>query len=106
MCVSFDPVENLYKCWYVDYAWDYDRYVNRDGAHYGLIAPGWFDTTSGKWLYAESKDGLNWDKPELDVCDIDGQKTNVCLDGQGEGQMYVGSIFLDPLEKDQDNQFQ
>ncbi len=105
MCVSFDPVEDIYKCWYADFAWDYERYMNRDGSHAGLIPAGMFDTTNWRWLYAESKDGLNWKKPELDVCEIDGRKTNVCLDGQGEGQMYVGSVFLDPLEKDQAKRF-
>ena len=105
MCVAFDPVEDVYKCWYEDYAWDYERYMQRKGRTSGLVPPGWFETTDMKWLYAESKDGLHWQKPELDICQIDGRKTNVCLQAGQGGQMYVGCMFLDPLEKDQAKRF-
>ena len=44
MNVSFDPLERLYKCWYCDYAWDYDEYMARGEDHAGLVVGGWLDT--------------------------------------------------------------
>ncbi len=34
--------------------------------------------------YAESRDGLHWVKPNLGICEIDGQDTNILLDGRLE----------------------
>ncbi len=52
---------------------------------------GWgIDFTEGKDVevskihvcYAESRDGLNWVKPKLGICEIDGEDTNIILDGR------------------------
>ena len=100
MCVAFDPEENLFKSWYYCYAWDYDRYFNKDGSHAGLNPPGWLETVDIRWMYAESEDGISWHKPELDYRKIDGQKTNICLGREDYGKGFIGSFFLDPLEND------
>lgn len=107
-CVAYDPVEALTKCWYADYAWDYERFMGRSQAHQGEdehIAPGWFDTTDCRWLYAESEDGVHFSKPPLDYRDFQGQKTNICLGREDYGQVYVASVFLDPFETDQARRF-
>ena len=108
VCVAHDARENLFKCWYCDYAWDYDRFMGRGEAHQGLdehIAPGWFDTTDNKWLYAESADGIHWRKPLLDYRTHNGRKTNICLGREDYGQVYISSMFLDTLESDESRRF-
>ena len=52
--VMYDDDENIYKMWYYC-----------DGGHLA---------------YATSKDGINWDKPELDVIIREGQKTNLVIE--------------------------
>ncbi len=108
VCVDYDPQERLYKCWYQDYAWDYERHMGRGSTHQGEdehIAPGWFETTDNKWLYAESDDGIEWRKPLLDYRQIGGQRTNVCFGREDYGQVYIASIFLDTLEQDPAKRF-
>lgn len=106
MCVTYDPHEEHFKCWYCDYAWDYEAYIGRKQFPSGLVVPGFqFETTDNRWLYAESEDGREWHKPELDYLAIDGRKTNICLGGGDHGQVYVGSFFLDTLEQDPDKRF-
>ncbi len=105
MNVSFDPLERLYKCWYCDYAWDYDEYMARGEDHAGLVVGGWLDTADCRWLYAESEDGINWHKPELDYRPVDGRRTNICLGREDYGQVYTSSFFLDELETDPARRF-
>jgi len=105
MGVAFDTLEKLYKCWYMDFAWDYERFMGRGGSHQGLVPPELFETTDMRWLYAESDDGIEWRKPELDYREIDGRKTNICLGREDYAQMYVGAFFLDALETDPAERF-
>ena len=109
VCVAFDPDERLYKCWYCDYAWDYERYRSGKKKADGLMdvddTVTWFGTTDNRWLYAESEDGIHWVKPELDYREIDGRKTNICLGREDYGQVHVASFFLDALESDPDKRF-
>lgn len=108
VCVAYDSLENLFKCWYSDFAWDYERFMGRSGGHRGLdehIAPQWFDTTDNKWLYAESGDGIHWRKPLLDYRTVDGRQTNICLGREDYGQVYVACFFPDALEKDEAKRF-
>lgn len=109
VCVAFDPIEKLYKCWYCDYAWDYEQYRNRKRQSEGLkdieMSVTWFETTDNRWLYAESEDGIHWVKPELDYREVDGRKTNICLGSPEYGQVHVSSFFLDSLEDDPNKRF-
>jgi len=58
-----DPADGLIKCWYEDL-----------GPLAGLRHP-W----RTRLLYAESEDGFTFRKPKLDVCPIDGKKTNIVM---------------------------
>ena len=104
-CVAWDPLEELFKCWYNDLAWDYDAFMGRDGDLSGLVPKDWFTSQDNRWLYAESEDGVKWRKPQLDYRDIDGQKTNICIGRSDYGQVTVGCFFLDTLEQDPEKRF-
>jgi hypothetical protein len=43
--------------------------------------------------YAESKDGVNWTKPKLDVIEMDGQKTNLLLLRDTPAAPYFHELF-------------
>ena len=70
-CVLRDPEDGLFKCWYEDLK---PQGENR------VVSPGapWF---LSRQCYAESEDGIHWRKPELDVLEVDGYKTNIVLGG-------------------------
>ena len=118
MCVAHDPDEKLYKCWYCDYAWDYQTFMANTpkakpaaaGARKALseafmVSGFQFETTDNRWLYAESEDGIEWRKPELDYLDVAGRKTNICLGGGRHGEVYVACFFRDELEQDPARRF-
>jgi len=74
----YDPADNLYKIWYTG----------------GFLA-----TT----CYATSKDGINWEKPVLDV----ERGTNIVVNPNHDGQRYFDSntIWLDHEAKNPDERF-
>jgi hypothetical protein len=81
--VRRDSRTGRFKCWYEDLI---------DHSH-----------TSPKWLiqarqcYAESDDGLSWTKPELDVVEEEGRRTNIVLGGrEGLEQVHSCHVIEDP----------
>ena len=64
--VAYDTERKLFRCWYEDV----DQKTEAAESDYG---------ESGALLYAESTDGLHWEKPLLEKVLVDGQKTNICL---------------------------
>ena len=68
--------DGLFKCWYEDMA--------------GTPAPEPIPNnpfgTFSRQLYAESEDGIHWQKPELDVYELYGHKTNIVLGDSEFGQ--------------------
>ena len=72
--VIWDDAMNKFRMWYTTAAWgDYERTA---GVRHCLA-------------YAESDDGINWEKPQLDLCPINGAKTNV---------LYTGTFSDDPAK--------
>lgn len=57
-----DPQDGFFKCWY------------EDG---GLDKPGNWSLSHSRVLYAESRDGIHWNKPELDIVLHKGRPTNI-----------------------------
>ena len=77
--VIFDEQEQLYKCWYCPFIVD-ERTTktplakrNPTATHYMSAKPNKRDEAI---LYAISKDGIHWEKPELGLVDFDGNKQN------------------------------
>jgi hypothetical protein len=74
--VFFDPKDQLFKMWY---------------------HAGWFDGTA----YATSKDGLTWERPNLDI--VPG--SNRILPKEGHGQRDGSAIWLDQFTTDPAQRF-
>ncbi len=84
--VMFDEEEQLFKMWYSVF-----RYVvwKNEEEH-------WYTYST---CYAESKDGMNWEKPELGIIEYEGSKKNnlVML---GEWWAVPGTVLKDGDEAD------
>jgi hypothetical protein len=81
-----DAQDGLYKCWYEDFH------------NYFGLKKGEF--IRERLCYAQSVDGLNWEKPALGKHIIDGHSTNIVID-RGPNETYRGpSVILDSLEPD------
>ncbi|MBX3179564.1 MAG: hypothetical protein KF886_19580 [Candidatus Hydrogenedentes bacterium] len=84
--VVYDPEEAVFKGWYVTYRIEPDR--NGSGTNYN------YDT-----LYAESRDGITWEKPALDLFPFDGRPTNTVLHADRETAL-LEEVILDPAAAD------
>jgi hypothetical protein len=82
--VIYDPQEKIYKGWYLVYRHE--------------------KTYNYSTLYAESKDGISWTKPELDFFKIDGRKTNYVLHQEQETAL-MQNVSLDHNAKNPDRRF-
>ena len=82
-----DPADGLFKCWY------------EDVQNYFAIRPG-IGLTDARVCYAQSADGIHWEKPRLGIRAIDGMDTNVVLDLSPRGRARTQTIILDPAEED------
>ena len=101
--VCFDSQEDLYKCWYEDMGWDYEGWMGRSpNSDSNKPYP---QTLNNRYLYAESKDGISWEKPELDYRQMDSQKTNICLGNEEIGKVHCCSVLQDPIDKDPRKRF-
>ena len=81
-----DPEDSLFKCWYEDVQ-----------NYFGLR--GGTGLTDARVCYAQSSDGLNWEKPSLGKRCIEGCDTSVVLDLSPEARARTQTIILDGLEE-------
>ncbi|MCM8822710.1 MAG: hypothetical protein NC937_05730 [Candidatus Omnitrophica bacterium] len=90
--VFYDADYGCYRMWYISYSLtNYYRRGPTDVIHF--------------MCYAESKDGLHWTKPLLDVCDFPGfEKTNVVYCGANK-LTARGQVFKDETEKDPEKRY-
>ena len=82
-CTLRDPEDGLFKCWYEDL----------ELRNTGSLTDRWFGACQ---CYAESEDGINWRKPELDVREVDGRRTNIVIGGDERGEVHSAYVVLDP----------
>ena len=85
-----DPEDGLFKCWYQDQEGD-----PRKGESPGSRPPANFSMRA-TLLYAQSSDGVHWEKPELDVSAIGGRRTNIVLGGGDFGDAHAMTVVRDP----------
>lgn len=78
--VVYDPGERRFKGWYATYRVEPDS--RGSGRKFN------YDT-----LYAESRDGITWVKPELDLFLRDGRKTNIVLHQERETALLEEVLF-------------
>lgn len=77
-----DPIDGVYKGWIV---------ANVDDPNYSI------GQAQFRLVYVCSKDGLNWERPELDLCPFPGYpKTNVLFDFNSGGKATYASVFIEP----------
>ncbi len=89
--VLFDPQDELYKMWYL--VWDSASYYNKLPFSYNIC-------------YAESADGIKWEKPILDVFDRKGEsfkKTNFIKLGREKTQDI--DVEFNPKSNSPENKF-
>ena len=94
-----DPSDHLFKCWYENWAMRHDQWCDQHDWHDGSL------NYPSRVLYAQSRDGQNWIKPELDIFIEDGRKTNIVLGRKEFGSVHAASVFLDPFETDHQHRF-
>ena len=87
-----DPADGLFKCWY------------EDVQNYFAIRPG-IGLTDARVCYAQSPDGVHWEKPRLGIRAIDGMDTNVVLDLSPRARARTQTVILDPAEDDPSRRF-
>ena len=86
-----DDKSGEFRCWYQDFPVDTQE-VARQKVLY--CVPSWTSL-------ALSKDGLKWEKPELDYLEKDGRKTNIVLgDLSSFVKLESTHVFKDPLDMD------
>ena len=89
--VIFDTQDNLFKMWYT--VWNSHAYYNKLPFSYNI-------------LYAESKDGIKWEKPILDLFDLKeaiGKKNNIIQLGWYKTQNI--DVELNPAPKSSAEKF-
>ncbi|NQU10735.1 hypothetical protein HQ590_08095 [bacterium] len=93
-----DPKDGLFKCWYMEGDNNPQRL-----AKVGKLA----DPLSQMFrvCYAQSADGLTWDKPLLGIQNHNGQDTNIVLGGPDYGSVYAMDPIIDPHEPDPHQRF-
>ena len=96
--VIYDNEENLYKCWYCPFIVDQRTTETHPNRRKPSLTPYMDARPAGReeaLLYAISKDGLNWVKPELGLVDFKGSSKNniVCRGLSGAG------VIKDELER-------
>ena len=86
-CILWDADESRFKCWYPAYD------------------PTLPDAPVGakrRWAYAESRDGLSWERPNLGLTEFAGSTANnlLRLEGVGESAAVLWSVAKDPRDPD------
>lgn len=96
-----DPDSGLFKAWYED--WIVDDPAN---------AVTWINESDGKFCidfharwpsrlcYAQSQDGIHWEKPMFDYVQEQGHRTNIVLGGADSGLVHCAYVLLDTADPD------
>lgn len=96
--VIYDDEEEIYKCWYSIFTRS-DSKGELPGEGLPSEKRAWVEWTEGKRrfgvCYATSRDGINWDKPELGLIDFNGSKRNNIVI-----EHYRLAVMKDPHETD------
>jgi len=98
-----DPADDVFKCWYEDWqihpeSWPGTPGSMTDPIHY-----------PSRYLFARSDDGIQWEKPQLDIYQEEGRRTNVVLgdrEFRGDfGSVHCGYVFRDLFAEDDEERF-
>ena len=108
--VIYDEEEEIYKCWYSPFIQDESAagmtLAQRKAQTYRPLK-----FREMAILYATSKDGIRWEKPDMDLVDFEGSKANNILwrGNQERENLWKGphgsGIFKDLLDSDPDRRY-
>ena len=90
--VLHDPRAGLFKCWYEDFYSYFGSPKHKPGL-------------DSRIMYAQSEDGLHWEKPPLGMHSIDGRDTNVVVDYSPDAMASCATVLLDVAESDPARRF-
>ena len=96
--VIYDEEENLYKCWYCPFIVDQRTTETHPEIRKPSLTPYMDARPAGREeaiLYATSKDGINWTKPNLGIVNFNGNSNNNIV---SRGLSGAG-VIKDELEK-------
>ena len=96
--VIYDEEENLYKCWYCPFIVDQRTTETHPDIRKPSLTPYMDARPAGReeaLLYATSKDGINWTKPNLGIVNFNGNSNNNIV---SRGLSGAG-VIKDELEK-------
>ena len=96
--VIYDEEENLYKCWYCPFIVDQRTTETNPDRRKPSLTPYMNARPAGReeaLLYATSKDGINWTKPNLGIVNFNGNSNNNIV---SRGLSGAG-VIKDELEK-------
>lgn len=98
-----DPQDGLFKCWYLNETAYLEKYAIKkwDRVEFSEDPGG----LSMRICYAQSRDGIHWDKPALGIQRHNGQETNIILGGPGYGSVYNMTPIIDPFETNAERRF-
>ena len=102
--ILHDPDAGLFRCWHEDWALDP---VGLASSTADITDP---SISSCRLCYAVSQDGLNWEKPALDLVREDGHDTNIILGDSKDnpeqfGSVHSATIIDDARETDSSRRF-
>ena len=97
-CVLYDEEEKRFRMWYHSLEHSYTDRIPKKSV------PSVPSKKASRYCYAESEDGLNWEKPSLGLVEFEGSKDNNIL-GPDNWPNIKGGIFIDPHEKDPGKRF-
>ncbi len=91
-CILWDAEESRFKCWYPAYD------------------PALPEAPVGarrRWCYAESADGVHWERPDLGLTSFAGSTANnlLRLEGVGESAAVLWSVAKDPDDLDPERRY-
>ena len=104
--VIYDIEVDLFKCFYEDWTIDAPQ-----------KSPTWISDTDGKFCvdfhgrfpsrlcYAQSKDGLQWEKPPLGRVYENGRNTNIVIGGEQVGTAHSTYVLHDTTDPDKQKRF-
>ena len=92
-----DPQDDLFKCWYED--WKFAQTPKPgESVHNPVSSP-------SRYLFAQSRDGIHWEKPALGILKENGSDTNIVFGDPEFGSVHSGFVFLDPFEKNPEQRY-
>jgi hypothetical protein len=91
--VLYDAEDDVYKCWYSPFIRD-GMVAQTPRDQYETVRYRVLDRTMGV-CYAASEDGIAWRKPLMDICEFDGQLSNIVSVGP-----HGAGVFKDDHEPD------